>query len=564
MRSAGDEPPDHSDGRRGALLQGVLALRVFTVHELAAYAGADGDVVLSFLADCGKWMEAPPSEPSLGQWRVRPAFLTFVHQAASAIPPSDARNDKVTTVSPGSQRPVDISPCVDVDSDVEGWFELAQRIIVDAEDDLRAANGDGVAAQTKPAQEDDVRSGAKRSPRLGAASMYLARCESLVWVRQHRYRVHQERWVVELRALRARLQILSAADASSSLESSSSLQETVQDWSEPISEAFARAAVRIPAVLDTLSEDDVAHWIAGDLGLSSPWYAAASRAASLDAVANQRWPKTRARLIAHCSEVLRLPSSAMAFASIGALAAVTQADELSLPLLAGLLATEPLSGSMQSSACAISMEDRRIVYMALSRLAQMPVTAPRLHSDAALACELLASISTSEAHYELVGPGALLRNMVEGLPWLDRALTPTGPVSATFDRNLVKAIFLAARNPKARSILSITLATPDGLELVARFSDGGVARCIDNAVSHLLIPSSAITASLMLSMLPQERDLQVLEMPLPVAEDSEASIAMCVDRSLEGWRQARGGGQLGTFSEGLKRKQAAGLGGIGE
>jgi hypothetical protein len=561
-----------------------LVLRHFTVVELSAYAGIDVQAVLDFLSDSVDLVDRPLGHSS-DQWRVRREAIARLREstfeweeAVTSVPAGDAPQ---LPAIPGVGNRVD-----DPDGDAEDWLALARGVVEDIEADIAAHVGHDPLTP-KDAQKHalvDHTKSASQTRGLGAASMYLARCESTLWICQCRHTRQQSLHLTQVRKLRARIGALGADEASASARTvEATVQQSLQDWSESLPHVLFALEVRVPTILQTLREGDLACWVAGDLGISSPWFQAAARAIALREADRPRWPEVYAHLVAHCSQVLCLPSCGPALSSIGALAATLEAGELALPLLSALLMLDSASAAGSE---ALPTDDRRVVYMALCRLAQAPTPQSRVRRDVAFACELLLSQSDGGKEFELLAPAALLRDMLDGYPWLDRALHPSAIASVTFDRNLVRAIFLAARDPEARASLSAALVTPAGLSLVNRLHDRGVAHRTDDANSHLLIPCDSIYQSmvnsrhagdLMLDMLrlprlhhprdsestaigrpasTDERD--VLRLPLPIPQDSEEFIQMSVVRSQEVWEEAKSGSSMGAFSEGVRTRSVPG------
>ena len=527
MRMDTHDSPSMEDDHRGDLLWGLVVLRSFTVPELCAYARVDVSVAMRFLLACAAWVDPPASDHGSQRWRVRQEALAGLREAAAAAPaagPGDAMTP--ASVEPpsaptGEDRDV---PRQEPDVDVDDCFVLAYKLAHEASSDEH---------------------------RLGAASMYLARCESTLWSRQQ-WRVQRQRHeLAQVRALRERIRALSGNEPAPTDVEDGQLRAALQDWSEPLPPLLLALEFRVPTVLQALSDGDLAHWVTGDLGLASPWYQAAGRAVALAHAQADRWPEVQKRVISHCVAVLSLASCAAALPSIGMIASTFEAGGLSLPLLGGLLLADAGRGPVIDDVPALSAADRRIVYMALCRLSLAGAQPTRVHGDAAAACELLMLRDPSDC-FDLLAPGAMLRDMVDRRPWLDRALHPRTPASEIFDRNVALAIFVAAREPVARDALSTELATPDGLSLTHRLQARGAIRMGDDAHSQLLLPSESISAFLASCAPAADFEFDSLRLRLRLVEDSDENISMCMQLAKESWQRGMSSSRGGLFSQGVR------------
>lgn len=559
MRRGPDDASSLADGHLSALVRGLLVLRHFSVAELSAYSGVEPQAVQRFLAGSDELVDRLAG-PTSDRWQVRREVIARLRASASVAAPVAGREAVMPTPPGDTPRPAargDRPDVDDPDGDTEDWFALALRLVDDIEEE-RAASVAEASSATREGPEHglpDQPKMASRTRGLGAASMYLARCESTFWTRQHWHGQRQVAELARVRDLRRRIIAMNGDTAPSPADDvQPDVLRALQEWSEPLPRVIGALDVRVPSVLQTLNESDLAHWVTGDLGISSPWYQAAARAIALREVERHRWPDVLACLVAHCVQVLSLSACGPALASIAALAATLEVGDLALPLLSAVLLSDTPTTTWRSMPQAVSREDRRIVHMALGRLSQAPTLPSRMRCDVSFACELLLFRSGFDADAELLAPGAFLRSMVDGLPWLERAQSLSNGASATFDRNLVRAMFLAAREPAARAALSAALVTPVGLALVDRLHEGGAARRVDSADSHLLIPCEGVARSLVDYRQSGDFDGVVLSLLLPVPQSSDESIEMCVKLSQEGWSKAARGQPLGAFGEGLKRR----------
>lgn len=543
------------------LLRGLLVLRHFDANEIAAYADIDLQTALSFLSAHVDWLEAPTASSASGRWKLRAEFVSVVRGLANAS--TAVQEDRVLTAVPANragQASVLTEPLpIAWDSETEEYYDLAMAMVQETEadppfDGARRSRDSGAEDCPEDCPEDTVAAVRIRTSKIEAASMYLARCEATLWPLQARRLVLDEYQVARLRNLRGRIENLRlASSAVGELAADVGIQHALQDWSESLPRSLSKLNILLPDVLRTFTAEDLANWIAGDLGLSTPWHQAAARATELKRLYPLTWPDVEPRLVAHCMEVLRLPSCSTALASISMLAATLEARELTRPLVAALLRLNAPNVGSTDASFGRAAQDCAIVQMALSRLCQAPRLASKVHLEAALACELLLA-GASDKDYEHLAPAVMLRAMVQELPWVDRAVEAGRHRSAIFYRNLVKAIFIAARSGATRTSLSHALASRSGQALVAILFDKQAAHRHDSVTAHLMVPCGIVQRSLEEDPSPDQIELDQLQLELQLESGSKESIDFIVAQGLDNFGRAMAGELGGHFSKGLSAR----------
>ena len=552
MRAKTGDGPSSEIGQSLALSRGLLRLRVFTLSELSAHAGVDQKEALRFLRERGDWVQRIDDD----RWKVVREAISAIQASIPEESPNATSGDtmiRAASAAPSSGRESASEAQRQDDSDFDPYV-LAARLVNEAESQLQED-----AIQSGPAVVDDADGilsdrGQGRIRNLAAAGTYLKSCEATYWS-QVRWQVRvQDEQLASIRSLRQRIDNMSNPSPMPEDDAGGMLREVLQDWSRPLSVALSSTEARAPAVLQTLSDEEVSHWVTSDLGLSSPWYQASARAAILRQGEAARWQRIRGGVISNCLDVLRLACSAPALASISALAVTLEASEMALPVLGAFLLAQSQGASVNTAE--LSSRDRRIVLTALCRLAQAPAHQARVHSPAAYACELLLANGADPADYELLAPGAILGDLTAGLPWLGRVMNLPCEASRVFDRNIAKALFLAAREPKLRSSLAVDLTSEDGLALVRRLHHSGGIRYFDSADGHQMIPSPEVAQSLQEVLRSSDNEMDVIALNDLSEVHLEESIYMSVILSNEINQRAKSGEGLGSFSKGLRARSA--------
>lgn len=362
-----------------ALCIASLRLRCFTATELAGQAGVDISSVVEYLGEHFEWfvpldqVSHDPENISDQRWRLRPEKV----------------KDVVETVKCHERRAQRGAAGLKSNAD---FLEMSGRLIDSVEN---APSGDTATGRVR---------------RLRSARLYLTSVKNDLWDRYVSFNEAQCREMAAVAALSSRLAQLEsqwAQDCAPPLPRAleDSLLRALVDWS-----------VKLDAVSHTLQECPALQWSAGDDDalirwiFSSAWGVTdvtpllpAARALSIQAQLDDgRWGDIRAGIIRVVGMLLQQRQPVQIIAACSVLAALLQAGELALAIMAhvgtrtALLADkDPLSS--------------RLMYLSLARLALVSALTGKDSDNAAAAvCHYLIGRDCSDSEFLQLVPGAFL------------------------------------------------------------------------------------------------------------------------------------------------------------